>query len=177
VTTSSAGGRIDRFASVPTELGLLLVVQPSPDGDSQVRSFFDISPIAQVLLSADRKVRVANVAASQLFSPGGTALTGRTFTELFSPGTRPAIEGLFLALGNPGAAGQRIAADGLGATGQTFPVELLVVRLPPDGSSGYGVAARDLRVPAAARTPSPIAPMASLTVAELLMGKRLRELV
>jgi PAS domain S-box-containing protein len=177
VTPNSAGGRTERFARVSSELGLLLVAQPGVDGDSQVRSFFDISPVAQVLLSPDRKVRVANAAAAQLFAPSGAALTGRTFAELFAPATRGAIEGLFLALGTPGAAGQRISVEGLGASGQPFPVELLVVRLPPDGTSGYGVAARDLRVPAAARTPSPITPMGSLTVAELLMGKRLRELV
>jgi PAS domain S-box-containing protein len=156
---------------------MLMVATAAPDGDAEVRSFFEVSPTAQLLLTPDRKVRVANAAAGRLFAPAGTALGGRPFTDLFVTTTRPAIDGLFAALSAPGASGQRVGVEVLGPDGRSFPVELLAVRLSPNGSSGFGIVARDLRLPAPGRVPSPIAPAGSYTLAELLMANRLRELV
>ncbi len=148
-----------------------------PDEGAEVRSFFDVSPLAQLLLASDRKVRVANRAAGRLFAPNGAPLGGRSFVELLSPAARPVVENLFRALIGPATSGQRVASEVPSAEGRPIPVELLVVRLSNGATSGFGVLARDLRSPAAGRLPTPIDSAGTYTLAELLMADRLRELV
>lgn len=149
----------------------------TPDGDAEVRSFFDISPVPQLLLTPDRKVRVANRAAGRLFAPSGASLGGRPFADLLAPSARAALEGLFRALDGPAASGQRVASEALSADGRAVPIELLIVRLAAGAASGFGIVARDLRVPAAGRVPAPLEVGGTYTLAELLMADRLRELV
>ncbi len=161
----------------PGLIGALVGAMVVPDGDPDVRSFFEISPTPQLLLAADRTVRVANQAATRLFAPPGAALAGRPFLELLAPAGRPVVDRLFQALAAPQAAGQRIAAETLPNGGAPISIELLVVRLSSATTSGFGVVARDLRVPAPTRVPTPIEATGSYTLAELLMANRLRELV
>ena len=155
----------------------LLAAAVTPGGDAEVRSFFEVSPTAQLLLSADRKIRVANQAAGRLFAPTGAAINGRPFTDLLAPAARPTIERLFQALTDPAVAGQRVASEAIAPDGHPFPIELLVVRLSAGVPSGFGIVARDLRAPAPGRQPTPIEAGGSYTLAELLMANRLRELV
>ena len=183
----SGSGRSARDAAPPARrpswtlgtelLAGLIGALVSPDGDAEVRSFFDVSPLPQLLLTPDRKVRAANRAASRLFAPSGAALGGRPFADLLAPSARGAVEGLFRALDGPAASGQRVASEALSADGRSIPVELQIVRLAAGAASGFGIVARDLRVPTAGRVPTPLDVGGTYTLAELLMADRLRELV
>lgn len=147
------------------------------EADPEVGSFFEVSPTAQLILAADRKVRVANASAARLLSPRGATLVGRPFTDVIAPPARPVTDRLFLALAGPDAAGQRVAVDAVLPDGRPLPVELIVVRLSREPTAGFGVVLRDLRTPPPGRLPSPIESRDSYTLAELLMANRLRELV
>jgi PAS domain-containing protein len=165
-------------AVMPVLVGALIGAMVTPEGDAEVRSFFEVSPTPQLLLTADRKVRVANRAATRLFTlPGNSPIAGHPFEELLAPATRAAVAQLFQALAAPQAPGQRIAADILASGGLPVPIELLVVRLSAASPTGFGVVARDLRIPAPNRSTTPIDATGSYTLAELLMANRLRELV
>ncbi len=161
----------------PELLAGLIGALVTPDGDAEVRSFFDVSPVPQLLLTPDRKIRVANRAASRLFAPSGVALGGRLFADLLAPSARAAVDGLFRALDGPAASGQRVASEAISPDGRAVPIELLIVRLAAGAPSGFGIVARDLRVPAAGRVPTPLDAGGTYTLAELLMADRLRELV
>jgi PAS domain S-box-containing protein len=155
-----------------------LVALVAGDGsDPQFRAYFDVSPTPQLILDPDQKIRVANPAAGRLFLPNGPTLAGRSFVDLIVPTARASVEELFRTLAQPNAAGLRIAADGILPDGRAFPVELLAVRLSATTPNGFGVVVRDLRSPAPSRVPTPIGPADAYTIAELLMARRLRELV
>ena len=143
----------------------------------EIRSFFDVNPAPQFLLDPQRQIRGANSAALRVFSRGGAPLEGRWFDELFSATSRLSLDALFTVVGAPEALPHKVAVEGLGADGRTFPAELVAIRLSGANPGGFGIVLRDLRDPPASRIPSPVATVGTYTVAELLLANRLRELV
>jgi PAS domain-containing protein len=174
------GGLGARFGIEPSLLlplaGSLFGASEAPV-DAEIRALFDAAPTGQLLVDTNLRVLVANAAAHQMFVPPGEALRGRPFDGLFVIASRPSLGALFSDLRSGPSPTDRLTTEGLGPGGVPFPVEVVIVRLPPKLRCPFGAVVRNLAEPAMSPT-SPTKPGARVySLPELLLANRLKEMV
>lgn len=151
------------------------MVIPTPlevpvDEATLYRDLFLTLPLGQCLLDGTGRILVTNPAADRLFETSAGSLRGRAIADLIDA---PAASMAARVFGRSARADPlTFPAQARLATGQTFPIEMAVVRIRAGPPALYGALFRDLR-----ETPRGPGAAPEYTVAELLMANRLRELV